>query len=124
MSQTQEPEPDGPVLDELPRGAVVLAPDPYADEWRVRPFLIVSDEDYPFYPNGYLGVPLTCQQKHNTIELRDNVKDTVYEPFKKDQSFINPWNPKQVNDWDRTLMVLEEEFMDMLAQLTGKAFGM
>lgn len=115
---------NGPQQDVLSRGTVVLAPDPYEKYNGRRPFLIISGENYPFYPNGYLGIPLTRENKKNTFEITQSRKERVYEPFEKDDNYVNPWNPKQINDWDRTLCVLSEPFVDKMAVYTGKAVGL
>lgn len=110
------------MVRKLQRGTVVLASDPYNDRGR-RPFVIISTDDYPFYPNGYLGVPLTRRDKHNTVEIREFDKEEVYEPFEKDSNYVNPWSPVQVNDPGRALCRLTDSFMDSLAEQTAHAVG-
>jgi len=103
------------------RGTVVLASEPYTDEHKARPFLLVSTEDYD--PNGYLGVPLTRADKTHTLELTDYDKEEVYETFEKDDNYVNPCSPCQVNDPQRPLCLVSESFTDMVAELTAKAIG-
>ena len=107
----------------LDRGTVVLAQDPYTDSSRRRPFAIVSDESYPFYPHGYLGVPLTRKDKVNTLEIVDYDIDEQWEEFEKDRNFVNPWSPVQVNSPGRALCKLSESFMDMVTEDVAKAIG-
>lgn len=110
------------MVRKIERGTVVLARDPYNDSGR-RPFVIISDENYPFYPNGYLGVPLTRKDKHNTVEIHESHKEEVFEEFEKDSNYVNPWSPVQVNDAGRALCRLSEAYMDNLAKLVSHAVG-
>lgn len=103
------------------RGTVVLAPEPYTDDHVNRPFLIVSTEDYE--PTGYLGVPLTTHEKSHTYELTDYDKTEVFEPFEKDDNYVNPCSPCQVNNPGRALCRVSGDFVDMIAELTAKAIG-
>lgn len=112
------------MVRKIARGTVVLAPDPYTSASGNRPFVIISDESYPFYPNGYLGVPLTRKDKVNTFELTDYDIDEQYEEFEKDSNFINPYSPVQVNEPGRALAVISDDFMDLLADRVMKAIGL
>lgn len=109
--------------DKLKRGEVVLATDPYSGYDGRRPFVVVSNDEYPFYPRGYLGVPLTRRDKSNTVELERRHLSEVWEEFEKDDNFINPWSPVQVNDWGRSLCLVSESFMDGLAYQVAEAVG-
>jgi len=103
------------------RGTVVLAREPYSTDHTARPFLIVSTDDYE--PDGYLGVPLTTRDKPNTYELTDYDKEETFEPFEKDDNFVNPSSPCQVNDPQRPLCRVSDDFVDMVAELVAKAIG-
>ena len=111
------------MVRKIERGTVVLAPDPYTSASGNRPFVIISDESYPFYPNGYLGVPLTRKDKVNTFELTDYDIDEQYEEFEKTSNFINPYSPVQVNEPGRALALISDSFMDILADRVTKAIG-
>jgi len=107
----------------LERGTVVLSDDPYTQTGARRPFIIISDETYPFFPNGYLGVPLTRKDKINTIELTSYDIEEQYEEFEKESNFVNPYSPVQVNDPDRRLAKVDGSFMNILADRVVKALG-
>lgn len=110
-------------MRKLQRGEVVLATDPYNGSGR-RPFIIISDESYPFYPSGYLGVPMTRKDKSNTLELHAYDVVEEFEPFEKDSTFVNPYSPAQVNEYGRSLCIVGDEFMDMLAHRVSRAIGL
>jgi len=103
------------------RGTVVLAREPYSTDHTARPFLIVSTDDYE--PSGYLGVPLTTRNKPNTYELTDYDKEEVFEPFEKSDNYVNPCSPCQVNDPERALCRVSDDFTDMIADLIAQAIG-
>jgi hypothetical protein len=103
------------------RGTVVLALEPYSTDNVARPFLIVSTDDYE--PDGYLGVPLTTRDKTNTYELTDYDKEEVFEPFEKDDNFVNPSSPVQVNDPQRPICRVSDDFVYMVAELVAQAIG-
>ncbi len=108
---------------ELPRGSVVLAPDPYNGKSGRRPFVIISGENYPFYPAGYLGVPVTSQDKSNTYQIHEHDMENINEELYINPSYVNPWSPCQVNNAGRKLMELSDDFMDILAGNVAKAIG-
>ena len=107
----------------IKRGEVVLAKDPYTGKSGRRPFVIISNEEYPFYPHGYLGVPVTSQDKSNTFEITEYDKDYINEDLHINPSYVNPWSPSQVNDAGRTLLKLSDSFCDILSDRVAKAVG-
>jgi hypothetical protein len=107
----------------LERGTVVLADDPHCAASGRRPFVIISDESYPFYPSGYLGIPMTRKDKTNTFELTDYDIVEQYEEFEKDDNFINPYSPHQVNDPHEKLCLIDESFINILTDRVTKAIG-
>lgn len=107
----------------IERGEVVLAKDPYNGKSGKRPFVIISDENYPFYPHGYLGIPVTTQDKSNTFQIHEYDKVKVKDDLHVDPSYVNPWSPSQVNDAGRTLLRLSEDFCDILSQRVAAAIG-
>ena len=111
------------MVRKLERGEIVLATDPYSGKSGKRPFAIISDSDYPFYPTGYLGVPVTTQDKQNTFQIHQSDIDWKNEPLKVRPSFVNPWSPAQVNDAGKTVLKLSDEFMDIMAEQVSIAVG-
>lgn len=105
----------------LDRGEVVLAPDPHKDGR--RPFVIISDSDYPFYPHGYLGLPVTTRDRPNTWQIHERDKVYVNDGLHVNPSYINPWSPSQINEVHKTLLKLDKGFMDMLAADVSRAIG-
>jgi hypothetical protein len=108
-------------MRELDQGNVVLAPDVYKSG--KRPFAIVSDSDYPFYPHGYLGVPITTQDRPHTVQIHEYDIVEVNESLHVDPSYINPWSPAQVNDIDKELVVLSDNFINTILERVGEAMG-
>lgn len=99
-----------------------MSDDPYTRASGNRPFVIISDESYPF-SNGYLGIPMTRQDKHNTFELTDYDIVERHEEFEKDRNFINPYSPVQINNPGRCLCVVSQDLMDLMADRVAKAIG-
>ena len=108
--------------EHIDRGQIVLASDPYNNGGK-RPFVIISDEDYPFYPYGYLGLPVTTQDKHNTYQIYESDKVEITEELHVNPSYVNPWSPAQVNDYEKKIVKLSESFMNMLAEDVSQALG-
>lgn len=110
-------------MRELERGEVVLAPDPYSGKDGYRPFVIISDENYPFHPFGYLGVPVTTRDKSNTVQIHEHDKQHIKAGLDVDPSFVNPYSPVQVNEAGQTLTILTDEFMDTVSRHIIEAIG-
>lgn len=111
------------MVRQIERGEIVLAPDPFNGKQGRRPFIVISDENYPFYPHGYLGIPVTSQDKSNTFEIHEYDMEYVNESLNIQPSYANPWSPSQVNDPGRTLLKLSDEYLDILADRVMKAIG-
>jgi len=111
------------MVRKIDRGTVVLADDPHCAASGRRPFVIISDESYPFYPNGYLGIPMTRKDKSNTFELTDYDIVEQFEEFEKDSNYVNPWSPSQVNEPGRALCKIDESFLNILTDRVTKAIG-
>ncbi len=109
--------------EKLERGDVVLAPDPYRDSSNRRPFVIISDSDYPFYPHGYLSLPVTTKDKSNTFQIHEHDIENVTEELHVMPSYVNPWSPVQMNNPDKKLIELSDDFCDILAERVAKAVG-
>lgn len=107
-----------PKQDTLERGAVVIAPDPYTDGNRRRPFLIVSDEEYPFHPRGYAGVPLADS---GPLRINDAAIETEYESLENE--YVNPHAPRQINEWSRTVTVVKDEAMEKIVAKVAEVVG-
>jgi hypothetical protein len=108
---------------EIDRGTVVLAPEQFSTGNSARPFIIISDETYPFYPDGYLGLPVTSQDKRNTVEIHEYEQVKVWEELHIQPSFANPYSPTQVNTIHRKLMKLSDEYTELLAAMVCDAVG-
>lgn len=53
---------DEPAFDELERGHVVLAPDPFGvDDDATRPWVVVNNERHPFDGQQYVAMALTTR---------------------------------------------------------------
>ena len=98
----------------LEQGQIILGKDLYSDANNQRPILIISNDEYPFYPHGYLGVPVTTQDKPNTFEISQSDIVQVDEPIKIMPSYVNPYSPSQVNDVTKTLVKVSDEYVDMV----------
>lgn len=111
------------MVRKIDRGEIVLGPDPYRDDAGRRPFVIISNEEYPFYPYGYLAIPVTSQDKPNTFQIHEYDIEYVNSELHIDPSYVNPWSPVQMNDAGRTLLKLSEDFCDILAKSVCQAVG-
>jgi hypothetical protein len=111
-------------MQKLERGEVVIAPDPYSNQTAYRPFAIISDEEYPFYPHGYLGVPVTTQDRPNTYQIHEQYVVWEDDSLDVEPSFINPMSPSQVNDCRKSLLGLSDRFMDSIAMRVKEAVGL
>lgn len=106
------------------RGEVVLAPDPYSGKTGRRPFLIISDSNYPFYPHGALALPITSKDKSNTFEITEYDKEEINEDLHINPSYVNPYSPVQCNNAGKTLLTLSDDFCDLLAERVSVATGL
>jgi hypothetical protein len=102
--------------EKLERGTIVLTNDPHTSGKGRRPYMIISDSSYPFFPNGHLGIPMTRKNKENTFELTDDDIEKQWEEFEKDANFLNPYSPAQVNSWGRKLCKVDESFANLLVR--------
>lgn len=109
---------------ELERGEIVLGADKYKNSSNRRPFLIVSNKEYPFYPYGYLGIPVTTNDRENTFQICENDIVEVTEELHVKPSYINPWSPSQVNKIDKRIVKLSDEFVDRLTDRVSIAMGL
>jgi hypothetical protein len=107
----------------IDRGTVVLAPEQFNTGNSARPYIIISDDTYPFYPDGHLGIPVTSQDKKNTVEIHPYEQVHVWEEFHVQPSYANPYSPAQVNSIHRKLMELSDEYIDLLASMVCDAVG-
>lgn len=98
----------------LDQGQIILGKDLYSDANTLRPLLIISTEEYPFYPSGYLALPVTTQDKPNTIEISEEHIVQVDEPIEIMPSYVNPYSPSQVNDVTKTLVQVSDEYVDLV----------
>lgn len=119
---TPPPVCDG-MTGSLQRGEMVVAPDPFPNRSDRRPFVIVSDETYPFFPDGYLGLPVTTQRGSHALEIHESDIVAEEEPIRVMPSYVNPYSPFQVNEWDKRIVRLSDRFMDLAADIVMSAVG-
>jgi hypothetical protein len=86
--------------------------------------LIISDRTYPFHPHGYLGLPVTTNNRANTYEITEGDVTNVTEQLYEWPSYINPWSPSQVNEAYKQLITVSDMFCDTLAMDTKRALGL
>jgi hypothetical protein len=106
------------------RGEVLLAPDPYPGKSGWRPFAVISDETYPFWPDGCLGVPVTTNDRPNTVEILESEIERELLGLDVKPSFINPYSPTQINETGKTLCILSNKKMDAVAMDVARATGL
>lgn len=111
------------MTEAIDRGTVVLAPEQFSTGNSARPFIIISDDTYPFYPDGYLGIPVTTRDKENTVEIHEYEQVEVWEELHVQPSYANPYSPTQINSIYRKLMKLSDEYTELLAAMICGAVG-
>jgi hypothetical protein len=91
-------------MDPYARGDVVWHPAPFRDGG--RPYIILSDEQHPFYGEEYMVVGVTTTGRTNAIEL---TPDTWAEGGAPKRSWASPWY---------SLTLKHTTITDRLGQLT------
>ena len=94
-------------MDPYARGDVVWHPAPFRDGG--RPYIILSDEQHPFYGEEYIVVGVTTTGRTNAIEL---TPDTWAEGGAPKRSWASPWY---------SLTLKHTTITDRLGQLTLNA---
>ena len=94
-------------MDPYVRGDVVWHPAPFRDGG--RPYIILSDEQHPFYGEEYMVVGVTTTGRTNAIEL---TPDTWAEGGAPKRSWASPWY---------SLTLKHTTITDRLGQLTLNA---
>jgi len=106
------------------RGEILLAPDPYPGKSGWRPFAVVSDETYPFHPEGSLGVPVTTNDRPNTVLIPESEIEQELAGLDVKPSFLNPYSPTQINETGRRLCIVSNQLMDRVAMDIAHAVGL
>lgn len=98
------------------RGDVAWHPAPYkADPNAGRPFVVLSDDQHPFYGEEYLAAALTTVPRPEALPLTET--DWVQGGTPRD-SYVSPWyvmSPKHTN-FDAGIGTLRETTIDRIAR--------
>lgn len=73
-------------MDAYMRGDVVWHPAPFRDGG--RPYIILSDDQHPFYGEEYMVVGVTTTERNRAVELTE---DRWEEGGAPKQSWASPW---------------------------------
>ena len=79
----------------LPQGAIVIAEDPFGTTPK-RPYLILSNDQLPFYGQEYVAVGITTTGRTEAIKLTTNRVETGRLPR---TSYVSPWSVLTLKDW-------------------------
>jgi mRNA interferase MazF len=95
------------------QGSVVLAPASF--KGGRRPYLVVSNEDRPFYGEEYTVAVITTKDRNQAIELSEG--SFVEGRLDRYPSYVNPWSLHvfQHDDVDRRVGMLSESVMKDVA---------
>lgn len=77
------------------QGAIVIAEDPFGNTPK-RPYLILSNEQVPFYGQEYIAVVITTTARTEAIELTADRFETGRLPR---TSYVSPWSVLTLKDW-------------------------
>lgn len=102
------------------RGEVVWHPAPFREGG--RPFVVLSDEDHPFYGEEYVVAGVTTSERNGAVELTGG---GWLEGGAPRQSWVSPWYLLTVKDANITgrLGLLAPEVMDMIAEEVAHLIG-
>jgi mRNA-degrading endonuclease toxin of MazEF toxin-antitoxin module len=79
----------------FPQGAIVIAEDPFGKTPK-RPYLILSNDQHPFYGQEYVAVGITTTGRTEAVKLTTNRVETGRLPR---TSYISPWSVLTLKDW-------------------------
>ena len=77
------------------QGAIVIAEDPFGNTSK-RPYLVLSNDQVPFYGQEYIAVVITTTARTEAIELTANRFETGQLPR---TSHVSPWSVLTLKDW-------------------------
>jgi len=80
------------------QGAIVIAEDPFGTNPK-RPYLLLSNDDVPFYGQEYIAVVITTTARTAAIELTANRFEKGRLPR---TSYVSPWSVLTLKDWMMT----------------------
>ena len=92
-------------MDPYERGDVVWPPAPFRDGG--RPYIVLSDQQHPFYGEEYIVVGVTTTERTNAVEL---TPDAWAEGGAPKRSWASPWY---------TMTLKHATITDRLGQLTS-----
>jgi mRNA-degrading endonuclease toxin of MazEF toxin-antitoxin module len=78
-----------------PQGAVVIAEDPFGNNPE-RPYLLLSNEQVPFYGEEYIAAVITSTARSAAIELTDARFTAGRLPR---TSYVSPWSILTLKEW-------------------------
>lgn len=96
------------------QGSVVLAPATF--KRGVRPYLIVSNRNRPYYGNRYTVAVITSTARDSAVKLRE--RSLTEGELKVYPSYVNPWSLHVFPDQEITKRVaqVDEEPMTTVAE--------
>lgn len=102
------------------RGEVVWYPALFADY--ERPYLIVSTDSHPFYPDEYIGLTITTTPHEDAIKIENDHWAVGTLP---ETSYIKPWNPTilKVDEVRSTAGALHHRPVDTAVDALGTICG-
>ncbi len=77
------------------QGAIVIAEDPFGTNPK-RPYLILSNDQVPFYGQEYIAVVVTTTARPEAVELTASRFETGRLPR---TSYVSPWSVLTLKDW-------------------------
>lgn len=77
------------------QGAIVVAEDPFGNNPK-RPYLILSNDQIPFYGQEYVAAVITTTARTEAIELTDSRFERGGLPR---TSYVSPWSVLTLKDW-------------------------
>ena len=78
-----------------PQGAIVIAEDPFGNAPK-RPYLVLSNDQVPFYGQEYIAAVVTTTARPEAIELTANRFEAGDLPRR---SYVSPWSVLTLKDW-------------------------
>lgn len=77
------------------QGAIVIATDPFGNTPN-RPYLILSNDQVPFYGQEYVVAVITTTNRTDAVEL---TRDSYERGELPRLSYVSPWSVLVIKDW-------------------------
>lgn len=77
------------------QGAIVVAEDPFGTSPK-RPYLILSNDEVPFYGEEYVAAVITTTARSDAVELTADRYERGRLPR---TSYVSPWSVLTLEDW-------------------------